>query len=321
MARRIDRFYDQFSNDNRILIPINADPDSIASAMAVKRLLWRRSASVVIANANRIQRPDNLKMVRLLGIKLVPLHTTHPSQFNRVVFVDSQPNHNEKFSSLKPSVIIDHHPESQQFSAPYMDIRPNYGATASIMTEYLKAAKIRPSMRLATALYYGIKTDTDSFSRRAILEDIRAFQYLYPFANLNLSRQFEQAEMNISFLKSFKKAIDNRSVRKGRIFAHLGTVANPDVCVVIADFFLRINGMFWSIVSGIYSQKLIVIFRSHGFRRHSGNLAQRSFGNFGAAGGHTSMARAEIPLANLKGHVDFQDEKRLQNWIIRQFKR
>lgn len=321
MVKRINRFYSQFSNDSRILIPIDADPDSISSAIAIKRLLWRRSAGVVIANVNRIKRPDNLKMIQLLGIKLVPLNGVDPSQFNRIVFVDSQPNHNVKFSSLKPSVIIDHHEEGPLSQAPYTDIRTDYGSTASIMTEYLQEAKIKPSMRLATALYYGIKTDTNNFARKTILADIRSFQYLHPFANHNMSLQFEQAEMNISFLKTFKKAIDNKSVRKGRICVHLGPVPNPDVCVLIADFFLRIDNIFWSIVSGIHMQKLIIVFRSHGFRRHSGKLAQKSFGTLGSAGGHMGMARAEIPLTALKEKIDCQNERRLQNWIIRQLKR
>ena len=276
---------------------------------------------VVIASINRIKRPDNLKMIQLLGIKLVSLSATDTSQFNRIVFVDSQPDHNAKFSSLKPSVIIDHHPEGPLSQAPYADIRPDYGATASIMTEYLKEAKIKPSMRLATALHYGIKTDTNNFTRKTTLADIRSFQYLHPFANQNLSLQFEQAEMSIAFLKVFKKAIDNKSVRKGRIFAHLGPVTNPDVCVLIADFFLRIDTIFWSIVSGIHAQKLVVVFRSHGFRRHSGKLAQKSFGALGSAGGHMSMGRAEIPLSILKEQVDCQNERKFQNWIIRQLKR
>ncbi len=320
MKKRIGQFYEQFSNDNRILIPINADPDAIASAMAVKRLMWRRSAAVVIATINRIKRPDNLKMVRLLGVNLVPLTSVDPSQFNKIVYVDSQPDHNEAFAPLKPDIVIDHHPDTA-VEVPFRDIRPEYGATSSIMTEYIKAARIIPSMRLATALHYGIKTDTGSFSRKAVLEDIRAFQYLHPFANINLSRQCEQAEMNISFLKTFKKAIDNKSRRKNRIFVNLGSVSNPDVCVLIAEFFLRIDNIHWSIVSGLYGNKLIIIFRSDGYRRHSGNVAKKCFGAFGSAGGHKSMARAEISLSNIKDLVDCQNERKLQNWIIRQLRR
>ena len=67
---KLKRFYAQFSADDNVLILINADPDSIASAMAVKRLLWRRVAGVTISNINVIKRPDNLAMIRLLGVNM-----------------------------------------------------------------------------------------------------------------------------------------------------------------------------------------------------------------------------------------------------------
>ena len=65
---RLRRFYKLFSGDDHVLIVINADPDAIASAMAVKRLLWRKVASVTISHINTIERPDNLAMIRLLGV-------------------------------------------------------------------------------------------------------------------------------------------------------------------------------------------------------------------------------------------------------------
>ena len=83
------------------------------------------------------------------------------------------------FSQLHYSVIIDHHPLTQ-LNADFTDIRPRYGATTSIMTEYLRMAKIKPSMKLATSLFYGIKTDTSNFERQALPEDMKAFQYLFP---------------------------------------------------------------------------------------------------------------------------------------------
>ena len=62
---KLRRFYDQFEGQDHVLIVINADPDAIASAMAVSRLLWRRVLSVTISNVNTINRPDNLTMLRL----------------------------------------------------------------------------------------------------------------------------------------------------------------------------------------------------------------------------------------------------------------
>jgi len=316
-AARLRRFYEQFAGDDHVLIVINADPDAIASAKAIKRLLWRKVSSVTISNINVIERPDNLAMIRLLGVALVPIDEIDASRFSRFVIVDSQPEHNEIFNKIKPDVIIDHHPETG-VRAPYLDIRPKYGATASIMTEYLRAARIKPSAKLATGLFYAIKTDTGNFERQTQIEDILAFQFLYRHANIQLASKIEKSELRLDFLKYFQIALAKMRRRKGRIFAHLGPAINPDVCVIIADFFMRIDSVNWSIVSGFYNKTLIVVFRNDGVRKNAGKLAHKSFGLYGSAGGHKNMARAEITVENLKPLVDHQDEEKLLQWIIRQ---
>jgi len=315
VPEKIRRFYNQFSGNDHVLIVINADPDAIASAMAVSRLLWRKVLNVTISHINTINRPDNLAMIRLLGVTLVPFEEIEVDQFSRVVIVDSQPDHNELMAELKPDVIIDHHPESGA-KAPFLDIRPHYGATATILTEYLRAAKIKPSAKLATGLYHGIKTDTNDFKGQTQIEDVRAFQYLFRHANIHLARKIEKADLRFDLLKYFKIALQNMRRRKGKVYIHLGHVVNPDICVLIADFFMRINTVTWSIVSGICDKRLTIIFRNDGIRKNAGKVAKEGFGKFGNAGGHKNMARAEIALNDLKKHVDVRDDNRVLLWII-----
>ena len=315
VSERLRRFYDQFSGDDHVLIVMNADPDAIASAMAIKRLLWRKVASVTLSNINIIKRPDNLTMIRLLNVNLIHINEIDKSQFNRFVIVDSQPAHHKCFAMFTYDVIIDHHPDTFT-PAPFSDIRPEYGSTCSIMTEYIRAAKIKPSAKLATGLFYGIKTDTSDFERPALIEDIRAFQFLFRHANIQLARRIDQAELRPDFLKYFEKALREKFMRRGRVYAYLGNVTNPDVCVLIADFFIRVNTVRWSIVSGISEKKLIVIFRNDGVRKNAGKLAKQSFGTIGSAGGHKSMARAEIPISMLQGIADPLDQKKMLKWII-----
>jgi len=314
---KLRRFYENFSSNDRVLILINADPDAIASAMAVSRLLWHKVANITISNINVIRRPDNVTMIRLLGVKLIPVDQIDENQFDKIVIVDSQPSHNEAFARFTPDVIIDHHPETGA-KATFLDIRPKYGATATIMTEYLRAAKIKPSVKLATGLFLAIKTDTSNFERQTLMEDVRAFQFLFRHTNIHLASKIEQAELRLDFLKYFKTALQNKRMRKNRIFVHLGPVVNPDVCVLIADFFMRVNSVKWSIISGIWDQKLIVVLRNDGIRKNAGNVAKKSFGQVGSAGGHKSMARAEVGLSQLKDTVDYKDDKKLQQWIIKQ---
>jgi len=319
-SEKLRRFYDQFSGNDGVLVVINADPDAIASAMAVSRLLWRKVSNVTISNVNEINRPDNLAMLRLLGVTLVPFAEVNLKHYHRIVIVDSQPDHSEHMAQLKPDVIIDHHPETNS-EASFSDIRSNYGATASILTEYLRAARIKPSVKLATGLFHAIKTDTNDFKRQTLIEDIRAFQYVFRHANIHLARKIEQADLRLDFLKYFKNALQSMRLRKGRVFVHLGAVVNPDICVIIADFFLRINSITWTIVSGSCDKKLVVIFRNDGIRRNAGKVAKECFGQFGSAGGHKSMARAEVALSDIRELVDYRDEKRFMRWVINRVER
>ena len=319
-SEKLQRFHQQFASNDSVLVLINADPDAIASAMAVSRLLWHKVTGVTIAYVNEIKRSDNLAMIRLLGVKMSYIDGIDRQQYQRVVMVDSQPDHNDILAGFSPDVIIDHHPDTG-VKAPFVDIRPKYGATASIMTEYLRAAKIKPSVKLATGLFYAIKTDTSNFERKALIEDIRAFQFLFRHANTYLARKIELAEIQVGFLKYYKKALDNMKLRKNRVYAHLGTVTSPDVCVLIADFFMRINSVTWSIVSGIFDRKLIIILRNDGIRKNAGTVAAKGFGSLGSAGGHKSMARAEIQLENLKSQVEHRKVKKLSNWIVAHIER
>ncbi|WP_027358901.1 DHH family phosphoesterase [Desulforegula conservatrix] len=315
-SEKLRKFYGRFSNDDRVLILINADPDAIASAMAVKRLLWRKVASSCIASVNRIKRSDNLAMIKLLGVKINYISEIDPFRFTKYVIVDSQPDHHDCFGLFRPSVVIDHHPETCVFG-DFVDIRPTYGATATIMTEYLRAAAIKPSEKLATGLFYAIKTDTGNFGRQTLMKDIEAFQYLFRFANHQLERKIGQTDLPIDFLPYFEKALKEKVIRRHKVYVHLGDVPNPDVCVQIADFFMRLNSMTWSIVSGLFDGKLVIVFRNDGIRRSAGNVASGGFGAYGSAGGHKSMARAEIPVDSLPDCVKLTRKSDVIKWIIK----
>jgi nanoRNase/pAp phosphatase (c-di-AMP/oligoRNAs hydrolase) len=312
---KLRRLLGLFSREDRLLIVINADPDAIASAMALKRILWRQVSATVIAHVNKIARPDNLAMIRLLRVNLLQISKVKVNEFTRFAILDSQPSHHEGFEKINFDVIIDHHPDSEA-RAPFVDIRPEYGATCTIMSQYLRAAKIKPSVTLATGLFYGIKTDTSDFERKAIMEDVNAFQFLFRYANAQMVRRIEQAEITLDSLKYYRRALEDKRVRNHRIHVHLGPVTNPDVCVSIADFFMKIHDIAWSVVSGTCQGMLVIVVRNDGIRKDAGKLLTKAFGRLGQAGGHKSMARAEIPMENLKGLVQ-EDTSALSRWIIR----
>ena len=297
---RLHGFYDIFDRDDEVLIVIAADPDSLASAMVVKRLLSYRVGSVTIGYPNEIRRLNNMTMVERLKIPIERLHTLPVNDYSKRVMLDSQPTHQPCFEKLDFDAVIDHHPITKGWDAKFIDIRPDYGAVASMMVEYLRAANIKPSVALATALYYGIKVDTQDFEKKEMqLADGISFRYVFNIANRNLVRKFDLTELRRSELKYFKIALNEVKASKGRAYAHLGRVGTPDILVIIADFFNHVDKFDWVLVSGIHAEKLVVIFRCDGYRKNAGNLAQKTFGEYGSAGGHREAARAEVPVKNL----------------------
>ncbi|MFH0809441.1 MAG: DHH family phosphoesterase [Pseudomonadota bacterium] len=301
-ASRLHRLRELFSPEDRVLIVIDADPDSIASALAFKRLLWREVAQVAMARINDIKRGDNLLLVDLLRVPLIPAAECNPRAFTRTVILDSQPHHKAPFARYRFDVIIDHHPLAGEKTpkAAFVDIRPEYGAASTILTEYLLAARIRLSARLATALFYAIKSETRSFERKAGPEDMRAFRHLFPYVDKGMIRKIELSEMPPDVLRHFRTALEVVRIARDWAFAHLGRVSNPDALVMVADFLIRIQGVSWSAVSAVAGEHLVVIVRSDGYRKNAGAVVGRAFGHLGTAGGKIEAARAEIPLANLQ---------------------
>jgi nanoRNase/pAp phosphatase (c-di-AMP/oligoRNAs hydrolase) len=137
------------------------------------------------------------------------------------------------FEKVNFDVVIDHHPVTVKKGVKFIDIRPNYGAASSIMVEYLRAANIKPSVALATALFYGIKVDTQNFEKNAQPADGSSFRYLFSLANLNLVRKLELTDLRRSELKYFKIALNELKVSKGKAFVHVGRVWSPDILVII----------------------------------------------------------------------------------------
>lgn len=314
---RLQAFWDVFDKDDDVLVIINADPDALSSAMAVKRLLRYRVKNVVIAHPNEIRRMNNVAMVERLKIPLERLGNVKIGDYTKIVMVDSQPSHLPCFEKMKFDVIIDHHPISGEWEADFVDIRPDYGAVATMMVEYLRAAGMKPSVSLATALFYAIKVDTQNFEKTSRLADGIAFRYLFNIANRNLVRKFELTDLRRSELKYFNVALQELKYSKRRYYTHVGRVRSPDVLVIIADFLNHVGEIDWVFVSGIHGEKLVVIFRCDGYRKSAGKLAGRTFGDIGSAGGHKEAARAEVPLKNLDlGDREFTSAT-LKRYIMR----
>jgi len=195
-----------------------------------------------------------------------------------------------------PDVIIDHHPEQKGYTARFRDIRASYGATSTILTEYCLAAEVAISERLATALLYGIKSDTLFLDRETSRADVQAFSLLYPLVNTNLLRRIEKPELPRSAFAAFSRALREVDLSKGLACVHLGVVEREDVIPQMAELSLQLEGAEWSAASGVVRENLVVCVRNAGYQKAAGTVVRALFGDIGSAGGHQAMAKAVVPL-------------------------
>jgi nanoRNase/pAp phosphatase (c-di-AMP/oligoRNAs hydrolase) len=219
-------------------------------------------------------------------------------------------------------LVIDHHPEQPGYTAVFKDIRADYGSTCTILTEHLRAVDVNISERTATAMLYAIKSDTLFFNRQTNRVDIDAFSYLYPLADPTLIRKMEGAEITSDRLTYVAKA-HTRGKLVDQVFSgFLGSVPREDFVPYVADFFLQLEHVKWTIIGGVVNDNLIISIRNLGYTKNAGEFVRRFFSDIGSAGGHRAMAKAVVPFTTFRqkfGIVDADEiSARLQE-LVQQF--
>ncbi len=300
-----------------ILIQHDPDPDAIASALALRTILGRNKTTAPIGSFGQVKRPENVTMVQLLDVEIEQVTPETLTQYDGIALVDVQPPY---FGDLLPHVeaVVDHHPLVASYAARYRDVRTDFGATATIFVQYLQAIDAKITQRLATALYYGIKTDTLFLGRETTEADVEAFTYLYLLANHSLIRRMERPKLPLRDLDAFGYALRARTIIGSTFFTHLGLVEREDVLPQFAEFCLQVEGVERSVVSGIFSGNLVVSLRNDAHGKSVGELARQAFGPFGSAGGHRTMAKAVIPLATLEQQLGRLSDAELVQFVQNQ---
>ncbi|MGC2423798.1 MAG: DHH family phosphoesterase [Nitrospirota bacterium] len=305
----------------RVMIYGNPDPDALASSMALKSVLEEATAgklAVVLNYTGAVGRPENASMIRQLKIPVTPISEAEAKDADRIAIVDGQPQFFQDFTLPRCDIVIDHHPMLLDRTVPFEDIRPEYLSTSSIMTEYMRAAGTRLTRGIASALLYGIKTDSRNFMADLSTGDIEALRWLRKKSDRDIVKRIEFSQFSRDALDYFSIALVRRRFVQGVMFAHLGPVPSYDVCVQIADFLIRVEHVEWALVTGIVATELVVVFRNDGVKKDAGYLARTAFGKVGSAGGHKSMGRASIPQKNLPNGLLVTDNKGIEKFVLTQ---
>jgi nanoRNase/pAp phosphatase (c-di-AMP/oligoRNAs hydrolase) len=302
VADLLERLSTALGGAKRVLIlPHNdPDPDAIASAVALRYLLESLAGvESRIAYRGIIGRAENKALVRYLDHPLERLTAGHLNEARSVALVDTQPGagNNALPPGTAPAIVFDHHPwQEATESAAFADVRPNVGSTATILTEYLQLAGAEPPRALATALFYGIKTDTLGLIRGASTTDVTTYLYLQARLDVEALVEIERAQVPLDYFQRLDAALHSARVYDGVVLSFLGSMHRPDLAAEMADLLLRLQGVQWAMCTGVYKEKLILSVRTRSRKGGAGHLVQQIVGHSGTAGGHGTMAAGHVPL-------------------------
>jgi nanoRNase/pAp phosphatase (c-di-AMP/oligoRNAs hydrolase) len=315
--KKVERIRSLFGEEKvHILLQHDPDPDAIGSALALRELLGRNRITTPIVTFGEVTRPENLAMIRFLDIQIdrITYEDLHKDGA-RLALVDVQPPYFGQ-SLGKVDLVVDHHPKRTAFKARFSDLRTGYGATSTIFTEYLRAVGMEPSQRLATALLYGIKTDTLFLERGSILADLSAFTFLYPFANKAMITRIERPALPREDLEALGRALSRLQLDNGVAVIHMGEINREDVIPQMAEFCLHIEGVEWGVVSGLVKDRVVISVRNVGYVKSAGDIMKRLYDDIGSAGGHRAMAKAVIPLDRFRERYGEVSEKVIRQAIV-----
>jgi nanoRNase/pAp phosphatase (c-di-AMP/oligoRNAs hydrolase) len=286
--------------DQVLILPHNnPDPDAIACALGLGHLLEQKlHLAPRIAYSGIIGRAENRALVRYLNYPLQRLAAADLQAASHIVLVDTQPGagNNPLRAGTTPAIVIDHHPwQEESADAAFVDVRPEIGSASTMMVEYLQAAGVVLAPPLATALFYGIKTDTLDLMRAATDADRMAFCHLLPLVDFEAVFKIDHAQLSPEYFKCVVETLRSAQVYKGTIVTSIGVMPYPDLTADMADLLLRMQECRWVVCMGVYKEKIVLSVRTR-YKRGAGRLVRTVVGERGAAGGHGSMAGGEIPL-------------------------
>lgn len=299
---KLKKLLQVLGEDKAVLIVLQdyPDPDAIAAAAALKDLTRNlKNACCSIACAGPVGRSENRALVRYLGLNLLVMAGQDLGAYDRIVLVDTQPGtgNNSLPRDSVPDIVIDHHPIRRQTRrSAFHDIRRRYGATSTILFEYLAEAGIAPSIPLATALLYGIRSDTNDLGRETTQADINAIVALYSTANKRMLGRIVMERLPREYFTLLGRALTNARTYGRCLTTALGNIDNPDMLGEVADLLLRDEESTWALAYGIHDGRMLLSLRTAEPEASAGQAMHRLVGRKGTGGGHNAMAGGQIPL-------------------------
>ncbi len=302
---RSDRLLETLAPSARIVVVshVNPDPDSLASMLGITALVEAclPGKPVILTYDGMIARSENRAMVELIPIAVVPVETVNTDASTAVVMVNTQPHTGRRHSEAAvPQVVLDHHETGGDLSGvQFCDIRTHLGATSTMITGYLLEQRVMVPPPLATALLYGIESETTGYPREASSLDDGALIWLYPRADKDLLARIRNPKLPQSHFATFQSALANAFLYDKLIFSWCGAVTQPDIIAEIADFFIRFDQVDWALSAGVFDRQLKFSLRASQLGAGAGEILQAVVNGMGNAGGHDKRAGGAIALPQI----------------------
>lgn len=318
---KLEQIKEIFKDHNTMLIVIqdHPDPDSIAAAVALRKLANTLSSiQCSIAHGGTVGRAENRALVKYLGLNLRSTDQLDMTQFELFAMVDTQPNtgNNSLPTEIEPDIVIDHHIcREHTRHCRFTDVRSKYGATATILYEYLTAADIQIEMPLATAMLYAIRSDTQDLGRDTTEADTEVFTELYPQANKRMLSQIQLGKVSRDYYQMLADALKNAVVYDNAIVTNLGHIENPDMIAEVADMLLRDDMTNWVMVYGYFRQKMLFSLRTYEEAARADKVVRHIVSRKGTGGGHPTYAGGQIPLND----NNQKSRQKLEKTIVNRF--
>ncbi len=285
-----------------VLAHDNPDPDSISCAVTLADIVTQVFGIPATAGYHGIVgRAENREMIRALDLKIRRLGKTGVKASDAIALVDCQPftGNITLPKNANPVVVIDHHAPRKTTKSAFIDVREGYGATATILGEYLLVSGMAMTSQLATALCYGISSETQRLGRDASQHDMAIYLALFADANKKTLSQIEFPKLERHYFSTLNRALHQAYVYKNAVISYLGEIAEPDFVPIVADLLLRCERMSWSLSMGRYKSQILFSLRTTRKNSDCGNFLRALIGKRGTAGGHDLIAGGQIPCADL----------------------
>jgi nanoRNase/pAp phosphatase (c-di-AMP/oligoRNAs hydrolase) len=286
----------------------NPDPDAIAAGWAVRTLCQQRLGKTPrLVGGGDIVRAENRHLIKVLDPPIELAHDLVVSKTTAAILVDCgfpADNHLLTKEEVRPVAVIDHHlrPDAPAHRLPFADVRPTVAAAASITGSYLREQKIEPSARLATALYYAIRTETRGSQAHHSRLDRSVLRWLADRVNPTWVAQIESAPLPRAYFVDLARALHHTSLYGDAAFCLLPRAHGSEIVGEVADLLIRYEAVRCVLCAALVADDLVMSVRTAGGGPDAAGLVRATLSGLrGSGGGHAHRAGGKIPAASLAG--------------------